>query len=860
MRAAWPWVATGCAAWAFLLAGTVRAAAGPTAPAAPSAADIAAANNALAERLYSLGRGQVAPDATSKGRQQQAANLMLEAARLNPTEPRFPRLAGQAFFDAQDLDGAVAAVKAERALVPDDRVVQVRQMELYALRMQSVDAKIKYLEQILSTEAIPAEVRAVAAGDEAELYRERSDPAHVASSLDLATRLDALNIRIRSLALATSGASWTPAIQFSNLNAMLRCNPARVDVMTAIARMLAQNALVDPAFTVYDQAVKVSERLGGGIPIDLAREWAAEMFIDGKTDDAAAVMEHFLQDNPGDFDGWLIRLAIEKKRDKAGSFDKVRASARVAFLTTLASAGQAIAKAATQTSAGASGAPTTSAATTGPATINISDDVARLAKLNNPNLTTPYLSIVGNVAWFLVYFDQDPAAAQQIITAVEPLVSSGDISVTRLQGWVYLDSGQADAARTKLAAVSDRDPLAQLGLLQMDRADSSKKDAVIAQAKRLVTQYPAGPTGAILVSALGDLSGPVAASPNAGPVVALLGDFPMDLIRILDVPQEFYQVTAEPIRTSYAFGDPILVKVTVRNIGKYDLFVDPDGVLRPELWFDADFSGYIQKTLHGVATDRLTGRMVLHHGETMSQTMRLDDGPIGSILNSSPTAVLQVNLSVTTNPMRAANNVTVPGPGGYRVLLSSIVERKGTPLATADQRDKVLSSLDTAAPAERIRLMDFLRATVAAGTVNTPPAQPGSNGSSATMPAAAGSAPIADADAAAIKKQWEERVTARIHQLVNDPVAAVRGWALLTLVRLDPKTFVDESVRAMLADTDPAVRMLGLVAAQAAADRGAAMAGQLAADPDPIVKAYALAMQRQLADDRVHPTTAPSAN
>jgi len=128
------------------------------------------------------------------------------------------------------------------------------------------------------------------------------------------------------------------------------------------------------------------------------------------------------------------------------------------------------------------------------------------------------------------------------------------------------------------------------------------------------------------------------------------------------------------------------------------------------------------------------------------------------------------------------------------------------------------------------------------------------------MPAAAGSAPIADADAAAIKKQWEERVTARIHQLVNDPVAAVRGWALLTLVRLDPKTFVDESVRAMLADTDPAVRMLGLVAAQAAADRGAAMAGQLAADPDPIVKAYALAMQRQLADDRVHPTTAPSAN
>src|SRR5438105_15698173 len=109
----------------------VLAAAGPQAacpaqraPVAAAAADRDAAGRAfLAEWFVQAARENLAPEVSAASLRQSAA-LIEAGARLNPAEPRFPRLLADAMEPLHDIPGQIAALNAYRKPPPDDRALQ----------------------------------------------------------------------------------------------------------------------------------------------------------------------------------------------------------------------------------------------------------------------------------------------------------------------------------------------------------------------------------------------------------------------------------------------------------------------------------------------------------------------------------------------------------------------------------------------------------------------------------------------------------------------------------------------------------------------------------------------------------------
>src|SRR5699024_7395427 len=92
----------------------------------------------------------------------------------SPQDPRFPRLLVEARLKVGDTGGAIDALNAYRKINPGDRVAQIQLIDLYATRMQTADARLAYLQDLLGRETLPDEVRSHVAAECAELLLERS--------------------------------------------------------------------------------------------------------------------------------------------------------------------------------------------------------------------------------------------------------------------------------------------------------------------------------------------------------------------------------------------------------------------------------------------------------------------------------------------------------------------------------------------------------------------------------------------------------------------------------------------------------------------------------------------------------------
>ena len=56
--------------------------------------------------------------------------------------------------------------------------------------------------------------------------------------------------------------------------------------------------------------------------------------------------------------------------------------------------------------------------------------------------------------------------------------------------------------------------------------------------------------------------------------------FPKAWLHIIDQPQAFYGIHAEPVNVSRAYGDPLFAKLTINNLTDSDLTIGPDGVIK----------------------------------------------------------------------------------------------------------------------------------------------------------------------------------------------------------------------------------------------------------------------------------------
>src|SRR5439155_9941890 len=71
---------------------------------------------------------------------------------------------------------------------------------------------------------------------------------------------------------------------------------------------------------------------------------------------------------------------------------------------------------------------------------------------------------------------------------------------------------------------------------------------------------------------------------------------------------------------------------------------------------------------------------------------------------------IPMRFSVTTNPMTGTGGVSA-GPGGQRVQMPRVVERRGTSMSTDPGRERVIAKLSQGDGAEKIRALEVLSVT-----------------------------------------------------------------------------------------------------------------------------------------------------
>jgi hypothetical protein len=789
---------------------------------------------ALAERLSAISHQALrVPRITSLDWQKSTA-LCKATTRLDPKQPRFQSALIDNLLKVGDADAALDALKAYRALQPDDQGAMAQEIELQLNHYQSADAKLNYLRFIEKQESIPKPVRSDAASRCAQLLEGRAQGREALKMVDAALQLNPLNLRAMRLKYELTQSASTAVDRVTQLVQMLRANPADPTVASRLAMQLANLGLVNPSLLWFRFSNLLYLRTGARPDRLFACGAAAEALLADRANEAADLMKEYLAIFPGDADGWFIRLSTAKYQLAQGKIDQAAYSA----LIRQASIGmtnllQTIRHAAGDTSA--TTRPINS--DTDSPLPDLSGDPARLAKSGRPELAQAYVAVVSSVAWLDLYYRRDAAAADPLLDVLTKLISPNDVQLVRLRGWRQFVGGDSDKATATLQLAAQRDPLAELGLVLIDLGKPSKHDQAVDHAKALLNAHPSLMLGATLWTELNPIGATIDPGPQSDAISNLVNGAPNELMQLVNNPAAFYTIRAEPVRAIYEFGDPILIHVLVKNLGSMDLAIGDDCAVHPDLWFDAYLRGEVEEPLTGVAVGRIDQRLVLGAGQSFSSNVRVDEDAMFSLFGQNPAQDLVLNMALVTNPAGVQEPTknqparVLIGPCGLRVQLTRMLERASTPVGSADERARLLERLDQGDGGEKFKTLEVMAIYVLifrkSGT---------------------------DQD-----KSSADDFADAIRKAQNDPNAPVHAWARYLNAFISNEDVRADSIAAMARDGSWMTRLMATMAAATIHDKALDLLSPLTSDADPIVRDYARAMSQSITAATTQPTSTSSA-
>ncbi len=845
---------------ALAVSGVSRLSPGAAAGAVPTAAEQSEARISLAEHLADLASQTVRSGGLGEPAFRESSVLLEAAGRVNPQEPRYPRLQASAAAQLQDLDGQIGAWLAYRKLVPDDREAQQELIDLYAAKIETADGKLAYLRALLDKAQVPEEVRAHVGAECVALLTDRSKD----EAIEMTARAKKLYPlpEVLGWEYELVGKQAAAPARVHSLLALLQANPAQPQRVAELAHILASNGLARESLDWYATALNLDNRIARAPSHNLAVECAAELYIAGETQAAASVVGRLLQVQPDDPDFWFLKLTLDRGAGQQVALSQNLGLAKDAFVRRLAVVNDQIlgknAGAATQ--AGVVDAPDPSAA------------IESLKAHDRPELHDAFVWALDNLAWFEVYYDQQPDAATPWIKALKALLPAEDVTLRRVQGWQDLAAGRAAEARAALEPVAEHDPLAALGIIRLNKdiKDEAELEHFAAAKAKLLSDNPIGLLGAVLREGLGvatpasqpattqpasteptaasQTTGttlpatpatrplatplqPTVQSPDVDAIRAELEKFPKDWLGVLEPTQHFYLLRAEPLKTSIHFGEPLFVRVSLKNVGGRDLFIGPNGILQPHLWFNAQLRGIVTEASQGVVYDRIANVTVLRPGATATQIVRFDQGDLAEAMRQSPNGSVIVTGTVITNPVPLAGGLSI-GPGGSGVQFSKNFVRLPIDFRSPIAQKKVEEALTNGSPADKFQAMTLLAHHVAM-----------------------------------LQKEMDESARAATADLAKR-IAACRGdalpevalWADYLLAALPGLEGREAKIREMIASQDWRARLLGLAALRGehpeVQQNEASAVAQ--GDPDPAVKRFAAAVLDALKHPVIQPTTKPT--
>ncbi len=739
----------------------------------------------------------------------QVGALLTAANKLDPTEARFSRLLTDAMLQLRDNDGAIAALLATRKADPNDQFAQMQLVDLYTSRMDTADQKLNYLKDLLGRPSANENIRAHAGVAAAKLLLERGQDETARNVLAEALRLNPLSgegLRLRYNMLPPNVSSFERA---EALMAILKANPAQPEFAAALADQVAGIGLVQESLPWYDAALKLGMRQGHP-DLNLALRTAAELFVAGDKQGSTNLTDQLIRVDPNNPANWFLKLVITRA---AGNKDDVAKVMQQAMNVMSNRVVEVINSAGNSSDAPATTRPIT---TEGPYPLpDLGLTVSRINQGGSSELRNAFISAVTDLATLGVYFAQDAEMSAKLIARLKAVVPDDSPTLARLQGWNYLIQGKRDEAKVKLSAIAAQDPLAELGLVRLTAMNPDDKQTAASMGRKLIADYPSGLIAALLWDGLQDLNPKIIPGNQADALKEELDRFPKDWLKITDTPQGFYSLRAEPLAVARSYSEPLLARLTIQNLTDSDLTLGPDGIIKQDLWFNAQIKGIVEQTFGGTAYDRIAGPLVLKGRQHTSQIVRLDQGVLQQFITSEPRVALEVYGSVLTNPVPAPGGAIASGPAGYGVQFTRVFDRAAAPVDGPAPR-KAMDDLSTGNPAQKITAMNLLSAYV-----QLIRAAKDSNDST---------------------RQVATLFTDAINKVQNDPVPAVSAWAGYVSAVLSDVAHRQNIIHDLAQDPDWRHRLVSLLAIDGIpATTQKEIAAGLSSDPEPSVRASARA-------------------
>ncbi len=808
------------------------------------------ADVALAARVSSIGIDLLHKRQIDPADLPACAGMLKAAAKLDPSEMRYPRLLAENYLAQNDVDGAIAAIKQYRKCIadyhanePEDLGAQIELIQLNLSKMETADAKLAYTNQILGADSVNPDVRSAVAVTCAKILYERGQQGEADKMIDNAIRLNALNNEALRIRYANGLTGMSDFQKAQALLAMVKANPLQPQVVAELAERLADFGLVRQSLDWYFDAIKLYQMSQQPIPLDLAIDYGAEQFLAERYDGAGGMAIRLLQSEPNDIDALYLRLLCVRHTTIPGDELRIRNLARRTLLDRLKGVSDFVAGTATTqptTVPAFALAPTVDPLTGAPATRPVDPAVdfnaavlpdlsAALAKIDRDKDSREkslLISAVSDTAWYAIYFDPQPEVAQTMLDVLAKIVPADNVTLVRLQGWNFLAQNKNEEGKVKLSAIADRDAMAALGLVKITPPTDVEANN---RGRKLLSENPSRMLGVFIKETLRSRDIKVVASDKAQSLSDQLENFPANWMSVIDKPSDYYLIRGTPLQGQFDFNEPILVNVTIQNTSLYDITVGPDGVLRNDLWIDAQIPVPNVQNFPGTAYDRITKQIVLRARQSMSQVVRVDQGALSKALNDNPTSPQQVWVSVLTNPV-STNEGVAAGPGGNRVQLNKVIARAGFGVGSDAIVDKMLDDLEKGTIG-KISKMDLMAAYIRQARANP-----------------------ADERLAKVAPKFQEKLTVvRI-----DTSASVRGYArYLSATFAEPANKASQ-VQEMSRSEDWSTRLLAAVAAQSGIDAEAkkAVLTELSNDAEVSVKEYAAATLKVPATTQ--PTTLPT--
>src|SRR6266850_434994 len=551
---------------------------------------------ALALRLTELAqrilRSEPAP---SDAAMRQAEALLNAAVKCDPTEPRYARLLADSQITLHDNAGALETLTALRDLQPDDQVRQIEYIDLVVDRKETVDLKLDYLQGLVPNELIAPEIRSAAAWRCAMLLLEKRQTTDADKMVKQALTLNPLNWQALYYQYQQATANGSQVERFTALLALLRSNPCAPDLIVEVGRELGSAGLVTDSLKWYNYAGTAWARSQRLPPLAVIMEVCSEYFVSDQMQQAQPILDQIVAQQPENYPALVLRLLIEKNGGARQVADKLRIQSRNALVNDVAEARQkfGVREATTRPVNEGNALPPP----------DLGGDIDRLKKLDDPEAKDAYLQVLGNLAWFELYFNGEIAEAERLLRVIRQLSDPNDQQsrafIARMEGWLFLlQPNKAGEAKVKLSAAAEQDPFAALGLVRVyDLEDKTKAKA---EAAKLLNKYNTGMVGAMIFHDLREMGVKVGPKPEAAALSEALGKFPRDWMRVVDAPQQFYLIRGQPVKISQPYGEPLMVRVAIQNISEYDLTIGENGLLKPGLWFDVQLTGLAQRNITGV--------------------------------------------------------------------------------------------------------------------------------------------------------------------------------------------------------------------------------------------------------------------